>query len=166
MRLVERQPAAADIGQAVVDQPPVIAAEAVAPFTPDRQNHDPFARCFEFAHAAPRLAQDRGVEAAGEASVGGRDDDQVGRVLTGADKQRRRAGQACHADRERGQDPLHTLGVGPRRFGLLLSAAQPRGSDHLHRRGDLLGRPDAADAHPQVLQAGHRGRSAAFTRRS
>src|SRR5262249_51812371 len=41
-------------------------------------------------------------------------------------------------------------------FGLLLRAAEARGGDHLHRRGDFLGRADAADTVPQILQAGHR----------
>ena len=67
-------------------------------------------------------------------------------------------GMPGHAAGERGQHALHPLRIGPRRLGLLLRAAQPRGRDHLHRRGDLLGRPDAADADPQVLQAGHPAR--------
>src|SRR5581483_2046280 len=56
---------------------------------------------------------------------------------------------------ERAEHALHALRIGPRRLGLLLGAAQPRCGDHLHRRGDLLRRPYAADADPQILQARH-----------
>jgi hypothetical protein len=56
--------------------------------------------------------------------------------------------------RQRRQHPLHALGIGARRLGLLLRAAQLRGRDHLHRRGDLLRRFDAVDAVAQAFRLG------------
>src|SRR3954454_24159913 len=69
-RLVERYATAPDIGQAVMDQPGVIAAQTIAPLAANRQQLDGFASVVEIADAAPRLAQNRGVEAAGETAVG------------------------------------------------------------------------------------------------
>src|SRR5207237_4677208 len=107
------------------------------------------------ANAAPRFAQGRGVEAAGETPIGGRNDEQVRFVPSGADEQRRRPRQTRHAAGERGEHALDPLSVGPRRLDLLYRAAQTRGGDHLHRRSDLLGRPDAADAVAQIFKAWH-----------
>ena len=103
------------------------------------------------ADAAPRLAQDRGVEAAGEAARSEvATTQQMDIVLAGAGQQRRRAPAVPPCGRRakpstRSHATAHRAAP-PRR--LLLRAAQPRGGDHLHRRGDLLGRADAADATP------------------
>ena len=98
---------------------------------------------------APRLAHDRGVEAAGKAAVGGGDDQQMHLVRAGAGQQRRRARLPPCSRASEASIALHALGIGPRRLGLLLGAAQLRGRHHLHRRGDLLRRLDAADAEPE-----------------
>ena len=57
--LVERQPAAADLGQAVADQLAVVAPQPVAALAPDNQDQDLLARRFELADLPPGLAQDR-----------------------------------------------------------------------------------------------------------
>ncbi len=138
-----------------MDQAAVIAAQAVAPLAADGQELDGLAGVVEIADAAACLAQDRGVEAAGETAVGAGDDDQLHVVAAGAGEQRRRPGHSGHASGQRAEHALHALRIGPRRLGLLLGAAQARGGDHLHRRGDFLRRAHAADAVPQILQAGH-----------
>src|SRR5207247_7770610 len=89
-RLVEREAAATDLGQALVDEASVVAAQAVAPLPTDRQDLDRLAGIVEVADAASRLAQDRRVEAAGEAAVGGRDDKQMGVVGAGGGEEERR----------------------------------------------------------------------------
>src|SRR5207302_8573601 len=73
-RLLERDAAAADIGQAVVNEPAVIAAQAIAPLAADRQDPNRLPGIVELAKPTSRLAQDRRVKAAGEAAVRGRDD--------------------------------------------------------------------------------------------
>src|SRR5205085_389576 len=52
-RFLERYAAPADIGQAVVNQPRVVAAQAVTPLAADRQDLDGLAGIVELADAAP-----------------------------------------------------------------------------------------------------------------
>ena len=144
--LVEGDAAPADIGQAIADRAAVVAAQPVAALAADDQQHDPLASRLDLTNPAPCLAQDRGVEAAGETSIRGRNDDQMRFFFAGADEQRRRAGKTGHAAGQRGEDALHALRVRTGGFGLLLRAAQPRSGNHFHRGGDLLCRPDAANA--------------------
>jgi hypothetical protein len=48
------------------------------------------------------------------------------------------------------QNPQHLLGERARRDDALLRPAQARGSDHLHRFGDLLRRFDGTDPAPEI----------------
>ena len=50
---------------------------------------------------------------------------------------------------------LHALGIGARCLGLFLGTAQLRRGDHLHRRGDALGRFHRCDSDPKIFEAGH-----------
>ncbi len=68
-------------------------------------------------------------------------------------QQRRRAGRT----RERRWrcwtiTALHLVGIGPRRLGRLLGAAQLRRRDHLHGLGDLLRRLGGGDADAHVFK--------------
>ena len=100
-----------------------------------------------------------------ETAIRGRDDQQMTSSLPVP--ARSGGALACRVDRprERAEHPLHALGIRPRGLRLLLRAAQARGGDHLHRRGDLLRRADAADADPQFLEVGHDAAPALVVRR-
>jgi hypothetical protein len=133
----------------------VIAAQRVTSLAADGQDLDAFAGSGELADHAPRIAQDRGIEATGEAAIRGRDDDEMGCVLAGTGKERRRVRHAFEIGGERAEHALHAQRIRPRRLGLLLRAPQPRRRHHFHGRGDLLRRPNAANPQPQFLERGH-----------
>src|SRR6185312_740183 len=155
LRLVESEARPAEIGAALDDEPGIVAAECVAPLAADGEDLHRLAGALQLADGAPRLTQDRSIEAAGKAAIGGRHQQQMRRVVSGAGEQLRRIGLAAQIGRERGQHALHARRIGPGRLGLLLRTAQARGRHHLHRRGDLLRRADGADAKPQFLERGH-----------
>jgi hypothetical protein len=149
--LVEGEPAPADFGQAIADQGVVVAPQPIAALAPDDQQQDLLASRLDRTNLPPSFAQDRGVEAARQTAIRGRNDDQMRFLFAGADEQQWRAGKACHAVGQRAEHTLHALCVGASSFSLLLRATQPRGGHHLHCGGDLLCRPDATDAQPQVF---------------
>ena len=101
-------------------------------------------------------ADDRAVEAAAQAAVGGGHDQEVHLVLAGPGEERRGSGQARHAGGQVGQHRAHALGERARGLGLLLRPAQLGGRDELHRTGDLAGLPHRVDPDAHVLEAGHR----------
>ena len=131
-----------------------IAAQLVAALAADRQHLDRLALGQQRADGAARLAHDRAVEGAAQAAVGGGDDH---RCTSSLPVPASSLGPVPPLKRgaERGQHALHALGIGPGRLGLLLRAAQLGRGHHLHGRGDLLRRLDAADPVPQVLETGH-----------
>jgi len=73
-------------------------------------------------------------------------------IPAGAGQQRRGAGRTRSSRRDIGNHRVHLLGVGSRRFGSGLRAAQLGSRDHLHRLGDLLRRLGRGDADPHVFQ--------------
>ena len=146
-------------------QPRMVAAQRVAALAADGDDLHGLARAVELADAAPRLAQDRGVEAAGKAAIRGRDHQQM-RLRPCRCRRAAAARWPCpEIGGERAEHALHALRIGARSLGLFLRAAQARGGDHLHRRRDLLRRAHAADAHPQFLEGRHRA-VLVLTRRS
>ena len=102
--------------------------------------------------ALARQAHDRGVESAGQAALAGADQQQVNLVPAGAGEQRRRTGRACGGAGDIGDHRAHLVGIGARRLGRLLGAAQSRRGDHLHGLGDLLRRLGGGDADPHVFK--------------
>ena len=93
-----------------------------------------------------------GIERAAQAAFAGADQQQMHLILAGAGQQRRRAGRTGRGGRDVGDHRVHFFGVGPRRFGGGLRAAQLRGRDHLHGLGDLLRRLGGGDADPHVFK--------------
>ena len=88
---------------------PIVAAQAVAPLAADRQDLDRLAGVVELADAAPRLAQDRGVEAAA------RPRSEVATTIRWVSslpvpaKQRRRPGLPAIRPASEAEHPLHAL---------------------------------------------------------
>src|SRR5690606_24262323 len=74
-RLVVLETAPPDPLDGVDDQVAELAAQHVAPLAPDAQDLDLLAGLAQLAHAQPRAARDRGVEAAAQAAIRGRDHD-------------------------------------------------------------------------------------------
>jgi hypothetical protein len=72
-------------------------------------------------------------------------------ILAGTGQQHRRAGRTCRRRRNVGNHRIHLLGIGPRRFGRALGAAQFGRRNHLHGLGDLLRRLGGGDAIAEVL---------------
>ena len=119
---------------------------------PTQKNLDLFALVDQRQRALAGQAHDRGVEGAGQAALAGADQQQMHLILAGAGQQRRRAGRTRRRGGDVGDHRVHLLGVGPRRFGGGLRAAQLGRRDHLHGLGDLLRRLGGGDADPHVFQ--------------
>jgi len=117
-------------------------------------------RTIELAKAGIDSDQER-VQAetnlrAAQATVGRRDDQQMDPVRASAGQQL----WSCagfEARRQRRQDLVHGVGIGPCRHGLVLRAPQLGGGHHLHCLGDLLRRLDASDPEAKAFEAGHLG---------
>ena len=132
-----------------------VAAQLLAALLADGQDLDGLALGEEAGGVGAREADDRRVEAAAEAALGGRDDQQVGVGAAGAAEQARRRGARGDAGGEVAEDGFHAAGIGPGGLGGLLGAAQLGGRHHLHRLGDLARGLHAGDADLQVLEARH-----------
>ena len=97
-----------------------------------------------------------GVEAAGQAAVGGDDDQQRAPAgPRGAALVEQRMRGRVHAARHAVQDPQHLGRERARLLDALLGAAQLRRGDHLHGLGDLLRRFHRPDAAADVQERGH-----------
>ncbi len=99
-----------------------------------------------------RQAHDRGVESAGQAALAGANQQQVNLIRASAGEQRRCTGRARRGAGDIGDHRAHLVGIGPRRLGRLLGAAQSGSRDHLHRLGDLLRRLGGGDADAHVFK--------------
>ena len=136
-------------------QPVQVAAQLLAALLADGEDLDRLALGEKPQDVRPGETDDRGIEAAAEAALGGGDDQQMHLGLAGAAEQPRRRRAGRDAGGEVGEHRLHPLGVGPRRLGGLLGAAKLGRRHHLHRLGDLARGLHAGDADLEVLQARH-----------
>ena len=128
------------------------AAQLLVALAADAEELDFFALVDQRQRALAGQTHDRGVEGAGQAALAGADQQQMHLILAGAGQQRRRAGRTRGSGGDVGDHRVHLFGVGPRRFGGGLRAAQLGGRDHLHGLGDLLRRLGGGDADPHVFQ--------------
>ena len=129
-----------------------VAAQLLVALAADAEELDLFALVHQRLRALAGEAHDRGIECAAQTAFAGADQEQMHLILAGAGQQRRRAGRAGGGAGDVGDHRVHLFGVGPRRFGGALRAAQLRGRDHLHGLGDLLRRLGGGDADPHVFQ--------------
>ena len=132
-----------------------VALERLAPLLADGQNLHRLAVTGEPVSRLARKLGDGGVEAAAKPAFRGHHHKQVDLVAARARKETRRPGRTRGRLRQPRHDGGEAFGIGPRRLGRVLGAAQLGGGDHLHRLGDLAGRFDRRDPVLEGLQTGH-----------
>ena len=116
--------------------------------------------------ALARQPDDRRVERAAQAALGGADQEQMHLLAAGSREQPRRRAEVADRSGDAAEHLAHALGIGPRSLGGGLGAPQLGGRHHLHRLGDLLRRLGGGDAHAHVLEAGHGSRSIRLPKRA
>ena len=129
-----------------------VAAELLVALAADAEDLDLFALADQRQRALAGQTHDRRIEGAGQSALAGAHQQQMHLILAGTGQQRRRTGRTRGRGRDVGDHRVHLFGVGPRRFGGGLRAAQLGGRDHLHGLGDLLRRLGRGDADPHVFQ--------------
>ncbi len=133
----------------------VLPPQLLEALAADAEELDLLALGDQRAGALAGKPHDRRVERPAQPALGRAHDQQVHLLASGAGEQFWRPFEADDAARDIAEHLVHVLGVGPRRLGRGLGAAQLRCRHHLHGLGDLLRRLGGGDAVAQVFQAGH-----------
>ena len=133
----------------------ILAAELIGALAADAEDLDGLALADQRVDLLTRQANDRRVERAAQAALGGADHQQMDLILAGAGQQLRRGIDVGHRAGDVAEHLLHALRIGPRGLGRGLCAAQLRRRDHLHGLGDLLRRLGRGDADAHVFETGH-----------